>query len=209
MAGRTARVPARSSRRSRSAGSRLAARGDVAGAGRDDVEGADGPEQLAFRARLRGQRQVQAADLLGARPGTSQFVRGRALHSLDRREDALAAYAAALAVDENDAWSLNNTGLIYRGRGELLQARAAHEEALDLVVETIEALLKERGEGEKVWGSMVKQTLKRRKPGFDETYHGFRTFGELLEEAQQRGLLTLQLDEKSGGYIIKELTGED
>jgi uncharacterized protein (TIGR00288 family) len=83
------------------------------------------------------------------------------------------------------------------------------QEALDLVVETVEALLKERGEQEKVWGSMVKQTLKRRKPGFDETYHGFRNFGQLLEEAQARNLLILQLDEKSGGYIIKELVGED
>jgi len=83
------------------------------------------------------------------------------------------------------------------------------QEALDLVVETVEALFKERGEQEKVWGSMVKQTLKRRKPGFDETYHGFHTFGQLLEEAQARGLLTLQLDEKSGGYIIKELIRED
>jgi uncharacterized protein (TIGR00288 family) len=83
------------------------------------------------------------------------------------------------------------------------------QEALDLVVETVEALFKERGEEEKVWGSMVKQTLKRRKPGFDETYHGFRTFGQLLEEAQARGLLKLLMDEKSGGYIIKELTRED
>ncbi len=83
------------------------------------------------------------------------------------------------------------------------------QEALDLVVATVEALLKERGEQEKVWGSMVKQTIKRRKPGFNETYHGFRTFGQLLEEAQARELLTLKLDEKSGGYIIKNLTGED
>jgi uncharacterized protein (TIGR00288 family) len=83
------------------------------------------------------------------------------------------------------------------------------QEALDLVLETVEALFKERGEQEKVWGSMVKQTLKRRKPGFDETYHGFRTFGQLLEEAQARKLLTLQLDEKSGGYIITKLSGED
>jgi len=83
------------------------------------------------------------------------------------------------------------------------------QEALDLVVETIEALYKERGEQEKVWGSMVKQTLKRRKPGFDETYHGFHTFGQLLEEAQARRMLILQLDEKSGGYIIKELIRED
>jgi uncharacterized protein (TIGR00288 family) len=83
------------------------------------------------------------------------------------------------------------------------------QDALDLVLETVEALLKERGEQEKVWGSMVKQTLKRRNPGFDETYHGFRTFGRLLEEAQARKLLTLQLDEKSGGYIITELISED
>jgi hypothetical protein len=81
-------------------------------------------------------------------------------------------------------------------------------EALELVMETVEDLFEERGEEEKVWGSMVKQTLKRRKPGFSETYHGFRTFGQLLEEAQERGLLELQLDEKSGGYVIKGYTPE-
>jgi len=77
------------------------------------------------------------------------------------------------------------------------------QEALDMLLETVEALFKERGEEEKVWGSMVKQTLKRRKPGFNETYHGFRTFGELLEEAQARKLLVLEADDKSGGYIIR------
>lgn len=75
--------------------------------------------------------------------------------------------------------------------------------ALDLVLETVADLFEERGEEEKVWGSMVKQALKRRKPGFNETYHGFRTFGKLLEEAQERKLLELEHDEKSGGYIIK------
>ena len=58
-------------------------------------------------------------------------------------------------------------------------------------------------------GSMVKQALKRRKPGFDETYHGFRTFGKLLEEAQARKLLELEHDEKSGGYIIKRFGHEE
>lgn len=77
------------------------------------------------------------------------------------------------------------------------------QDALDLVMETIEALLKERGSEEKVWGSMVKQALKRRKPGFNEAYHGFHNFGQLLEEAQARKLITLVADEKSGGYIIK------
>ena len=83
------------------------------------------------------------------------------------------------------------------------------QEALDLVMETVEALFEERGEQEKVWGSMVKQALKRRKPGFNETYHGFRTFGKLLEEAQNRNLLRLEHDEKSGGYIITGFTHEE
>ncbi len=77
------------------------------------------------------------------------------------------------------------------------------QEALELVLETVEDLFKERGEEEKVWGSMVKQALKRRNPGFSEAYHGFRSFGQLLEEAQARKLLDLEYDEKSGGYIIK------
>jgi hypothetical protein len=82
------------------------------------------------------------------------------------------------------------------------------QEALDLVLETVEDLFEERGEEEKVWGSMVKQALKRRKPGFSESYHGFRTFGKLLEEAQARKLLELEHDEKSGGYIIKSFAHE-
>jgi len=83
------------------------------------------------------------------------------------------------------------------------------QEAIDLVLETVEDLFKERGEEDKVWGSMVKQALKRRKPGFNESYHGFRSFGQLLEEAQERGLLRLQHDEKSGGYIVDSYATED
>jgi len=81
--------------------------------------------------------------------------------------------------------------------------------AIDLVMEMVEDLFEERGEQDKVWGSMVKQALKRRKPGFNETYHGFRTFGKLLEEAQSRKLLELEHDEKSGGYIIRSFSSED
>jgi hypothetical protein len=77
------------------------------------------------------------------------------------------------------------------------------------VLGIVKDLFEERGEEEKVWGSMVKQTLKRRKPGFNERYHGFTTFGQLLEEARDRGLLELQLDEKSGGYIIKGFSHEN
>ncbi len=89
------------------------------------------------------------------------------------------------------------------------KARAAHpvddkkREAWDLILKTYEALLVERGEEERIWGSMVKQALKRRKPGFSEAHYGFRSFGQLLEEAQAHGLLRLEHDEKSGGFIIK------
>jgi len=76
-------------------------------------------------------------------------------------------------------------------------------EALHLVVETFHALLQERGENERIWGSMIKQTLKRRRPGFSEAYSGFRSFNDLLQEAESRGLLHLESDEKSGGYIVK------
>jgi uncharacterized protein (TIGR00288 family) len=79
------------------------------------------------------------------------------------------------------------------------------QEAFDLVMDTIDALTEERDQDEKIWGSMVKQTLKRRSPGFNESYYGFRTFSDLLEEAQQRRLLTLEHDQKSGGYIIRRV----
>ncbi len=81
------------------------------------------------------------------------------------------------------------------------------EEAFDLVVETYEALVAERGESEKIWGSMIKQTLKRRRPGFSESYYGFRSFGQLLEEAEAEGVLDLERDERSGGFIIKGCYG--
>jgi len=77
------------------------------------------------------------------------------------------------------------------------------QEALDLVMETVEALSTERGAEDRIWGSMVKQALKRRKPGFNESYYGFRSFSKLLDEAEARKLLTLEHDEKSGGVIIK------
>ena len=81
-------------------------------------------------------------------------------------------------------------------------------EALDLIIETLEALVTERGDDEKIWGSMVKQALKRRKPGFNESYYGFRSFNALLEAAERGGNITLERDEKSGGYIVR-LSGID
>jgi uncharacterized protein (TIGR00288 family) len=76
------------------------------------------------------------------------------------------------------------------------------QEAFDLLLETLHALIGERGEGERIWGSMVKQALKRRKPGFNESYYGFRAFSDLLEDAEKKSLVRLEPDEKSGGYLI-------
>jgi uncharacterized protein (TIGR00288 family) len=76
------------------------------------------------------------------------------------------------------------------------------QEAFDLVLSTIDALVAERGAEDKIWGSMVKQALKRQRPGFNETYYGFKSFNKLLEEAAQRSLLKLERDDKSGGYLV-------
>ncbi len=74
------------------------------------------------------------------------------------------------------------------------------DKAIEMVLDTVDALFRERDDN--LWGSMVKQTLKRKRPNFNETFHGYRNFNELLEDAQVRGLLDIQKDARSGGYII-------
>ena len=76
-------------------------------------------------------------------------------------------------------------------------------DALELIVETLEALIEERGGSEPIWGSMIKQAIKRRQPGFNERFYGFRSFNDMLSDAQKRGLLLLRADEKSGGYTVQ------
>src|SRR5665213_3176351 len=82
------------------------------------------------------------------------------------------------------------------------------QDAIDQMMETVEALVAERGEDDKIWGSMVKQALKRRKPGFNESFYGYRSFNDLLEDAGEAGLLLLERDDKSGGYRVR-LTAEE
>ncbi len=119
--------------------------------------------------------------------------------------DDLARESEKLSKDKNKQTGKATAKRKRKTKGE----QEKKQEAVDLVLETIQHLLEERGAEEKIWGSMVKQTIKRRKPGFNETYHGFRTFGKLLEEAQTRKLLELEYDEKSGGYLIKGITTQD
>jgi uncharacterized protein (TIGR00288 family) len=76
-------------------------------------------------------------------------------------------------------------------------------DALELIVETLEALTEERGGSEPIWGSMIKQAIKRRQPGFNERFYGFRSFNDMLADAEKRGLLALRADEKSGGYTVR------
>jgi len=107
----------------------------------------------------------------------------RAQPSRPRRRGAAAAAPAAAAAGQPQGPSL--------------------EKALDQVVSTLEAISQEREANEPIWGSMIKQAIKRRNPGFNERAYGFRSFNDLLLEAQQRGLLKLEPDEKSGGYTVR------
>ncbi|HEU4364157.1 MAG TPA: NYN domain-containing protein [Candidatus Krumholzibacteria bacterium] len=84
-------------------------------------------------------------------------------------------------------------------------AEERRQEAFDLVLDTIEMLWDERGDEDEVWGSMVKQAIKRRKPGFNESYYGFRSFSELLKMMEKEKMLELEPDERSGGYIIRDV----
>ncbi|WP_246794445.1 NYN domain-containing protein [Burkholderia perseverans] len=76
-------------------------------------------------------------------------------------------------------------------------------EAITIAVETFDALASERSDSGKIWASVLKSAIKRRKPGFNESYYGFRAFGNLLDEAQARGLLEIGRDEKSGTYVSR------
>jgi len=89
-------------------------------------------------------------------------------------------------------------------RKEEIDARKS--EAVELAVSTYEALVTERGDGGKIWASMLKNAIKRRKPDFNESYYGFRVFGNLLDEAQARGLLEVGRDEKSGAFVSRSMS---
>jgi uncharacterized protein (TIGR00288 family) len=140
-------------------------------------------------------------DLVRERPVAPRGVRAapRKAGASSRRRattnapDGTAAAVAAAAIDPQ-------TSLPRSRANDRPDDRA--QEAIDLVRETYDALISERGAEERIWGSMLKQALKRRKPGFSESYYGFSSFNRLLEEAQARQQLALERDDKSGGYIV-------
>ena len=138
-------------------------------------------------------------DLVRQREPARKRSRSRPKAKVNGRRDGAEREAPEKVATDRSA----PTGVESRSAEDLTQ------EGIDLVIETAEALYEERGERGNLWGSMVKQTLKRRRPGFNESFYGFRSFSDLLEEAQNRGELELELDEKSGGYIIRALMRAD
>jgi uncharacterized LabA/DUF88 family protein len=110
---------------------------------------------------------------------------------------------AAAKRDERKAQPQQSRGRSDGDNRKREEMEARKLQALEMVVETFDALVSERGDTGKIWASLLKDTLKRRRPDFSETYYGFRTFGNLLEEAQTRGLFEFGRDEKSGTYVFR------
>lgn len=129
--------------------------------------------------------------------------RGEAAAASDVAETLVDTAPEALLDSAHDAPTEPEPGAV--DDDEPAAGRA--DKGLRLIMETIAALVEDRGEEQKIWGSMVKQTLRRRRPGFNERFHGFRGFNEMLEEAAARGWLTLERDSKSGGYILHPVEG--
>ncbi|MBX6319042.1 NYN domain-containing protein [Pigmentiphaga sp.] len=111
------------------------------------------------------------------------------------RRDARASSSASRRPHEED-----------KHRKDDLEAR--REQGIALAVETLDALAAERGDTGKIWASVLKEAIKRRRPDFNESYYGFRAFGNLLEAAQAKGLLEFGRDDKSGAYVSRIGNGE-
>jgi hypothetical protein len=75
------------------------------------------------------------------------------------------------------------------------------QEVFRLIADSIQALRRENYDV--IWGSMVKQTMQRKQPYFNESYYGYKSFSELLEDAERHGLLSMKKDAKSGGYVVE------
>jgi uncharacterized protein (TIGR00288 family) len=120
---------------------------------------------------------------------------------------ASAAAEAAIAPPPGEAPPPTTRGRRGSHRDSGKTEAEKKQEAFDLVLATIDALTEERDAEDKIWGSMIKQALKRQRPGFNESYHGFRSFNQLLEEAGSRRLIELEKDEKSGGYVVRPAAG--
>jgi len=158
--------------------------------------------------------EAEAAPASDEKPKRKAPARGRrGTKASAAKADAAAAVAETTPVETADAAEPSPAPVAPEpeANGNVAEGYVKTEdqkklEAIELVMETIEALAAERGSEDKIWGSMVKQALKRRRPGFNETYYGFSSFSRLLDEAEARKFLTLEHDEKSGGVIIRHFS---
>lgn len=131
------------------------------------------------------------------------LVRPEDVKARTRRAASVSASAAPAAAPSKGRTSEAKATAVKAAETKAAGAKdPSPAQALYLVIQTLDALREERGEDERIWGSMIKQALKRRNPGFNERAHGFRSFNDLLMDAQERGLLKLVPDEKSGGYTV-------
>jgi uncharacterized protein (TIGR00288 family) len=158
-------------------------------------------DDLVRKEEQRSRRRKQPAAVVAAAPAAGrQPAAGRPV-----AQSAVPTPAPAPAIETGDASAAAGEP----SRKAAPRAKTEDEkkqEAFDQVLATIEALADEREADEKIWGSMIKQALKRQRPGFNESYHGFRSFNQLLEEARDRKLIELEKDEKSGGYVVRAVT---
>src|SRR5262245_4294228 len=85
------------------------------------------------------------------------------------------------------------------------QLSEAKRKVFQLLLDSLLALKRENKE--LLWSSLIKETMKRKKPSFNEAYHGYRTFSELLQDAQKEGLLELEFDQRSRSYVVTKFLG--
>jgi len=109
--------------------------------------------------------------------------------------------SSALLVDNcdefiyyEDVWRDQNSGPTLEGMTK------KQSEVFGIMIDAIQALKRENKDV--LWGSMIKQTMKRKKPSFNEGYYGYSTFSELLEDAERRAIVKLKKDQRSGSYIV-------
>jgi len=79
------------------------------------------------------------------------------------------------------------------------------QEVFGLLVDAIVALQRENKDV--LWGSMIKQTMQRKRPSFNEGYYGYSTFSELLEDAEAKKIVNIKKDQRSGSYVVTGFSG--
>jgi len=131
--------------------------------------------------------------------GSGKRERGRSRKAAAREKAEATRAEAAAAAEPAET----------KGKGKAAAAEAEAEpagerkpEAMDRLLEILESLNQDYDE---IWGSMVKQTIRRVYPGFNENYYGYRNFAELLEHAADEGEIGIDFDERRGNYRVRLL----